>query len=473
MKIKYDPKVDAAYISFKKGPTQVTTVRVTEDVAIDLGRVSRALDRAEPGPGFAAMDGAQVYNVYGWSPGKVPVMERSENSWTLDPGTDFVLLLHMIAGAKSETVQPAIGLFFSDTPPTRTPISVKLEAHGIAIPAGEPNYVVEDSYVLPVDVEAVSIYPHAHYLGKEMQVTAALPGGAVKTLLHIPRWSFHWQQDYRYATPIALPAGTRLTMRYTFDNSTENPDNPARPPVRVRLGPKSTDEMADLGMSVLTKTADDAQRLAAVFDERHRRDYLALGEARVKEEPNNAEYRAFLGSQYLEASRVADAVPHLEAAIRLDDRMAAAHNDLGTALMEQGRLDQALTHFRRAVVLDPRNELMPFNLGNALSQASRPAEAAAAYQKALSLNADFPDAHVNLGALLFSSGRIKEALPHFQRAVDLQPNSAVLHNNLAGALAAAGRYVDAMQHVRRALAIKPDYAPAIDNFKRLQKMGIR
>ena len=37
MKIKYDPQVDAAYISFKKGPTQVTTIRVTEDVAIDLG----------------------------------------------------------------------------------------------------------------------------------------------------------------------------------------------------------------------------------------------------------------------------------------------------------------------------------------------------------------------------------------------------------------------------------------------------
>jgi len=37
MKIKYDPEVDAAYISFKKGPTQVTTIRITEDVAIDLG----------------------------------------------------------------------------------------------------------------------------------------------------------------------------------------------------------------------------------------------------------------------------------------------------------------------------------------------------------------------------------------------------------------------------------------------------
>ncbi len=37
MKIKYDPQVDAAYISFKKGPTQVSTIRVTEDLAIDFG----------------------------------------------------------------------------------------------------------------------------------------------------------------------------------------------------------------------------------------------------------------------------------------------------------------------------------------------------------------------------------------------------------------------------------------------------
>ncbi len=37
MKVKYDPQVDVAYISFKKGPTQVTTVRITEDVAVDFG----------------------------------------------------------------------------------------------------------------------------------------------------------------------------------------------------------------------------------------------------------------------------------------------------------------------------------------------------------------------------------------------------------------------------------------------------
>jgi len=37
MKIKYDSKVDADYISFKKGPMQVTTMRLTEDIAVDFG----------------------------------------------------------------------------------------------------------------------------------------------------------------------------------------------------------------------------------------------------------------------------------------------------------------------------------------------------------------------------------------------------------------------------------------------------
>ncbi len=37
MKIHYDPEVDALYISFKIKPVQVTTIRLSEDVAFDLG----------------------------------------------------------------------------------------------------------------------------------------------------------------------------------------------------------------------------------------------------------------------------------------------------------------------------------------------------------------------------------------------------------------------------------------------------
>jgi uncharacterized protein YuzE len=37
MKLRYDAEVDALYISFKQEPTKVTTIRLNEDVAVDLG----------------------------------------------------------------------------------------------------------------------------------------------------------------------------------------------------------------------------------------------------------------------------------------------------------------------------------------------------------------------------------------------------------------------------------------------------
>lgn len=37
MKITYDPEADALYISFKEKKGEVTTIRITEDFAVDLG----------------------------------------------------------------------------------------------------------------------------------------------------------------------------------------------------------------------------------------------------------------------------------------------------------------------------------------------------------------------------------------------------------------------------------------------------
>lgn len=38
MKIVYDPEVDAIYFRFVKGKRQVTTQRLTEDIAVNYGR---------------------------------------------------------------------------------------------------------------------------------------------------------------------------------------------------------------------------------------------------------------------------------------------------------------------------------------------------------------------------------------------------------------------------------------------------
>jgi tetratricopeptide (TPR) repeat protein len=437
------------------------------DLAIDIGRVSRVLDRADPGPGFETMDGDQVQNVFGWTPGKVPMMEPSDTAWTLEPGTDFVLLLHMIAGAGSEKVQPSIGLFFSDTPPKRTPISVKLEAKAIDIPAGDANYVVEDSYVLPVDVDAVSVYPHAHYLAREMRGTATLPDGSEQDLLWIRQWDFRWQDRYRYQSPRFLPKGTRVAMRFTFDNSTANPNNRNHPPQPVRSGPRSTDEMAQLWLEVVPRRAEDAAILNADFTRRALLAQITGVELQVQLEPRVAAARNLLASKYLQAGRLADAQTQFEEALRLDPRDAEVHSNLGVLLQAQGRLTDGMQHLRTAVQLKPKNDAVHYNLGNGLLSMGQTDAAMREFETAIAINPDNADAHFNMAMVLAPRNQLDAAIAHLRRVIAINPRNGEAHRNLALAYSLQGRIDAAIPEAQEAVRLQPGSTAAQEQLQRL------
>jgi tetratricopeptide (TPR) repeat protein len=443
-------------------------------IRVDSTGASEQRDGADGQPGFNGMAWQSVQDpggqFIGWAPGRGPILSPDGMPWQLNPGSDLVVELHMLAPKKPHEIQPTIGLFLTKTPPVHTPVTVLMSFLLIDIPPGDSHYVLTQTAELPVPVQLLSVYPHAHYLGKDMLATAAFPDGTSKTLLHIKDWSFHWQQDYRYEAPIALPAGTKITMQYTYDNSDKNQENPHHPPVRVRLGPNSSDEMGELGLQVLTGSMAESARLVQYFDDRDAEADIALGEKRVREEPRNAEYQAFLGGSYVDVGRPDEARPHLEAALRLNPRLASAHSNLGTVLLDKGDAAGAVEHLQRAAALQPKDETIWFNLGNALKAASRIDAALAAYHRALAIDPEYADAHVNLGTLLFSTGRTAEALPHLARAAALRPNSAVILTDYGTLLAAAGRYEDAMRAIRRALEINPDYAPALDTLAKLQRV---
>jgi tetratricopeptide (TPR) repeat protein len=437
------------------------------DLALDLARVSRVADRADPGPGFETMDSDAVHNVYGWSPGKVPVLEPAEQAWTLDPGADLVLLLHMIASAESQTVRPAIGLFLSDTPPTHTPISVKLESKAIDIPAGEANYVIEDSYVLPADVDAVSVYPHAHYLAREMRATATLPDGSERPLIWIRQWDFRWQDRYRYRSPLFLPKGTRLSMRFTYDNSAANRNNPQRPPQRVRAGPRSTDEMGQLWLEVVPRRPEDAALLNAEFVRRMVLTNIAAAELNARTDPRSAAARNQLAITYLQVRRVADALAQLEEAVRLDPADAEARSNLGTVLQAQGRIAEGTEHLRTAVRLAPKDDRVRFNLGAGLLAAGQADAALREFETAARLNPDNADAHFNLAVILGPRNRLDEAIAHLERVVELNPRNGDAYRNLALAYALQRKLDQALAAAQAAVRLQPESAEARDQLQRL------
>ena len=104
------------------------------------------------------------------------------------------------------------------------------------IPAGDSNFLVTDQFTLPEDAQLLAIYPHAHYLCRDMLALARFPDGTEKTLIHIPRWNLNWQAVFRLAQPEPLARGTTIVMRYRYDNSSGNISNPNHPPSEFAPG---------------------------------------------------------------------------------------------------------------------------------------------------------------------------------------------------------------------------------------------
>jgi Flp pilus assembly protein TadD len=446
-------------------------------IRIDRTRSSRARDGADGQPGF---DGMAAYEVQdpdghflGWAPGRGPIVAPPDLPWVLDPGSDLVIELHLMPGSTQVKVQPSVALYFTDRAPARTPVVIVMGSKAIDIPAGAADYAIEDRFQLPVDVEVLSVYPHAHYLGRSMEVRAASSDGTTRQLLRVQRWSFNWQQDYRFVTPIALPRGTTIAMRYTYDNSDRNPANPQRPPRRVTWGPQSHDEMGNLGVQLLTRTPADAVELARSFDRHAAAIDVAGAEAMVKADPGNPSHAAFLGTSYIRVGRLAEAIAPLERALGLDPSSATNENHLAGALLALGRTSDALAHLRTAVGLAPQDAHLRFNLAKVLASTGRSQEAFEQYTRALALDPGLAEAHQHIGVLHFGAGRVHEAIGHLTRAAELAPTSASVHADLGGALAQAGRFEEALRHVRRALELDPADATARENLARLERLTPR
>lgn len=402
------------------------------NILVDRGQSARRQE-AHAGEGFAGMELKIESEAFDpdshflfWKPGTVPQPEPDGMSLRLDKETDLVLNIHLQPSGKQEVIQPSLGLYFTDKPATLHPVLLQLENdRQLDIPPGEKNFVVTDEFTLPLDVDLLAIYPHAHYLGRELQARATLPDGSSKTLIHILRWDLNWQAVYRYASPVSLPKGTSISMRYIYDNSDDNPANPNDPPKRVVAGNRSSDEMAHLWLQVLPRPVLDA-----TVDPRM---VLQESMARHTVEKNPADF----GAQYnlgamLQARGVPDeALRHFALAVQIRPEDATANNALGTALMATGRTDEAIPHLSAALKAQPDNFDAHYNLANALASQGQFREAIEHYRAALRLQPDDANVEANLGAALAEAGNLPEAKLHLQRALRINPGHELARENLA------------------------------------------
>jgi Tfp pilus assembly protein PilF len=364
-----------------------------------------------------------------WKPGSSPIVEPPGFALRLDAGNDLVLNTHLQPSGKVDSIQPTIGVYFTNEPATKFPVLLQLENdRALNIPAGENNFVVTDEFTLPVDVQLLAIYPHAHYLCRDMVALARSADGTEKTLIHIPRWDLNWQAVFRLAQPEPLARGTTIVMRYRYDNSSDNVSNPNNPPQRVHGGNRAVDEMAHLWLQVLPSGSPS--------DSRDPRMTLQEALSRHHIENNPADFES--------------------------------HYNLAAMLQARGAPLEALEHYQAALALRPGDPTVENALGGALLAANRISEAIAHLNAAASARPDYFDAHYNLGIAQGTAGNFSGAVQELTTAVKLKPDDAGAEANLGAAFAALGDNQKAILHFSRALQLDPGNILARENLEALR-----
>jgi hypothetical protein len=266
--IDYEPSARRAvhHALFFLAPASEVSGIGENDILPGISARSLLGGRGGRGGGRGGGQAGGAAGIGGWVPGMTPRFFPDGVAQSLPAHTSVVAQLHLHPSGKAEHEEGRIAIYFAKQPPAKSLTSIQVPptfgyAMGIDIPAGEHRYTIKDSLVLPVDVEALGARGHAHYLAKEMKMTATLPDGSTKGLLWIGDWDFGWQDSYFYTTPVVLPKGTRLDVEIAYDNSGDNARNPNTPPKRVMWGLGSFDEMGSMSLLAAAPAGPDRAAL--------------------------------------------------------------------------------------------------------------------------------------------------------------------------------------------------------------------
>jgi Flp pilus assembly protein TadD len=400
------------------------------NVFVDRAHSSREREK-QPGDGFAGMELRIESDSFDpdshfffWKPGSMPHEEPPGMAFRLDPGDDLILNVHLQPSGKAESIQPTLGLYFTDQPATKFPFLLELQNdRALDIPAGTTDFEVNEEFTLPTEVQLLAIYPHAHYLGKTLVARATYPDGSSHPLIEIPRWDLNWQAVYYYEDEMVLPAGTRISMHYVYDNSAANVANPFHPPQHVKNGNRTTDEMAHLWLQVLPHGAVPPEQARLMLQE-------AIARHDVERDPGDFSSQYNLAAALQLKGDSVGARQHFQAAVALRPDDAIANNALGAAMLALGDPTSAAGPLLRAVHAKPEYAAAHYNLGNALASEGDFNNAIKEFAEAARLNPSDSMAEANLGAALAEAGDLDEAQKHLEHALEIDPNNALAASDL-------------------------------------------
>jgi len=195
-----------------------------------------------------------MLSLVNYLPGAQPrVLPEQVGSFPLPKQGALILnQIHYGPSFVADSDRSYFNVFYGKTPPRRHLYDLVMGTVGatkvmpdLVIPPNTVKTVYTEG-TIPADISIVTMTPHMHLLGQSFLAYAVTPQRDTIPLIRLRKWDFRWQYAYKPKTLLHIPRGSVIRAEGVYDNTSNNPLNPFKPPQTVQdhMGSmKTTDEM--------------------------------------------------------------------------------------------------------------------------------------------------------------------------------------------------------------------------------------
>ena len=187
----------------------------------------------------------------------------------------------------------------------------------------------------------------------------------------------------------------------------------------------------------------------------------------LEENPVLHKAQQLLVEIHLVSQRPQAVIQFLQNTVRNFPDDAPSYFQLGSAYMGAGDLHNAIMSFRKAIDVDPKYGDAWSRLCGLLGQTGEIDDSILAGQRAVDLLPHSASAHANLAAALDSANFTQQAMEHYRAAARLWPDHPVLQCCLGDALIGIGDKSGADACYRKAIDLQTSYTPPYRQLARL------
>lgn len=174
-----------------------------------------------------------------------------------------------------------------------------------------------------------------------------------------------------------------------------------------------------------------------------------------KRSPSDSLVCERVGKAYITMHKAKEALPHLQKAVALDPRNAAAHFDLGWVYGVLGDFRRSAYEENAAVLIDPKMTSAYIDLGVALGKLGNIGDAKSAFQAAIELDPTYGDAYSDLASLYAREKNYDKAIEYYRKAIQLDSSNVVARMGLGAALLKTGHKQEALAELKQASKMAP------------------